>query len=334
MAVTDDRLSRAIHTATPVAKDPPMTLDRRAFLKTAAFAGTAASLTSPSLNWAAGASPGSFDFVFFTDTHIEPELDAPHGCDMCFRKIAGLQPDFAIMGGDHVFDAVSVDRVRATAVFDLYKKTEQSLQMPIYHAIGNHDIFGVNTKSGAAPGDPGYGKKMYEDRVGKTYYSFDHKGWHFVVLDSIQPTEDRLWQAQIDLAQMAWLKEDLARTGTVTPVIVTVHVPLVTAFATYSEKIHSGQKYNTLTVDNAPEVLATFEGHNIVAVLQGHLHVNEMIQLKNTQYIVGGAVCANWWRGPRMGYPEGFTVVSARNGKVTTRYETYGFKAIAAPEKS
>jgi 3',5'-cyclic-AMP phosphodiesterase len=47
-------------------------------------------------------------------------------CDMCFHKIAGLKPDFAVMGGDHVFDALSVDRARATAVFDLYKKTESA----------------------------------------------------------------------------------------------------------------------------------------------------------------------------------------------------------------
>ena len=311
-----------------------MTLDRRTFLKTAGIAGAAASFAPGSLAWAADAPPGSFDFIFFTDTHIEPELDAAHGCDMCFRKIAGLQADFAMMGGDHVFDALSVDRTRATTVFDLYKKTEQSLQLPLYHTIGNHDIFGVSTKSGASPSDPGYGKKMYEDRLGRTYYSFDHKGWHFVVLDSIQPTEDRMWQARIDDAQLSWLKEDLGRVGVATPVIVTVHVPLVTAFATYAENVATGQKYNTLTVANAPAVLASFEGHNVVAVLQGHLHVNELVVLKNTQYIIGGAVCGNWWRGARMGFPEGFTVVSARDGKITTRYETYGFKAVAGPEKT
>jgi Icc protein len=253
---------------------------------------------------------------------------------MCFRKIAGLQPEFAIMGGDHVFDALSVDRSRANTVFDLYKKTEQTLQMPLHHTIGNHDVFGVNTKSGASPSDPSYGKKMYEDRLGRTYYSFDHKGWHFIVLDSIQPTEDRMWQARIDDPQLTWLKDELNRVGATAPIIVTVHVPLVSAFATYAEKVATGQKYNTLTVDNAPTVLAAFEGHNVVAVLQGHLHVNELVVLKNTQYILSGAVCGNWWRGVRMSYPEGFTVVSARDGRITTRYETYGFKAVASPEKT
>jgi len=311
-----------------------MAIDRRTFLKTAAVASATASFAPTSLTLAADAAPGSFDFAFFTDTHIQPELDAAHGCDMCFRKITGLQPEFAIMGGDHVFDALSVDRARANAVFDLYKRTEQTLQMPLHHTIGNHDVFGINIKSGASPSDPSYGKKMYEDRVGRTYYSFDHKGWHLIVLDSIQPTEDRMWQARIDDPQLTWLKDELNRAGATTPIIVTVHVPLVSAFATYAEKVTTGQKYNTLTVDNAPDVLAAFQGHNVVAVLQGHLHVNELVVLKNTQYILGGAVCGNWWRGVRMGYPEGFTMVSARDGRITTRYETYGFKAVASPEKT
>src|SRR5215470_13621473 len=123
-----------------------MRIDRRSFLKTASAAVAAASLPAPLVEAAAKPAPGSFDFVFFTDTHIEPELNAAHGTDLAFRKIAALKPDFAIMGGDHVYDATAVDASRARTVFDLYKKTEQTLQMPLHHAIGNHDIFGVLEK--------------------------------------------------------------------------------------------------------------------------------------------------------------------------------------------
>ena len=128
-----------------------MILDRRTFLKTAAATGAAAAITGPAaFNLAAETkSPGSFDFAFFTDTHIEPELNAASGCDQCFKKIAALKPEFAIMGGDHVYDATAVGADRANTVFDLYKKTEQSLQMPVHHAIGNHDPFGIIEKSGA-----------------------------------------------------------------------------------------------------------------------------------------------------------------------------------------
>lgn len=323
-----------------------MILDRREFLKTVAAAGTVAGLPGMAgYAWAtwkqAGQAPqtgprgaaGTFDFVFFTDTHIEPELDAAHGCDMCFRKIAGLNPEFAIMGGDHVYDALGVDRWRAHRVFELYKKAQQTLEIPLYHTIGNHDVFGVLTKSGVTPSDPAYGKKMFEDRMGRTYYSFDHKGWHFVVLDSIQPTEDRMWEARVDEKQLGWLADDLKSAGSPAPVIVVIHVPLVTAFLTYAESVAAQQKYNTLTVANAPQVLAAFEGHNIVAVLQGHTHINETVEYKKTQYITSGAVCGNWWHGPRMGVPEGFTVVSLREGGISTRYETYGFHSVDPREK-
>jgi 3',5'-cyclic-AMP phosphodiesterase len=314
-----------------------MILDRRKFLKSVAAAGAAAAVAgSTKLAWPAAPSQarGSFDFVFFTDTHIEPELDAAHGCDICFRKIAEMNADFAVMGGDHVYDALGVNRQRADLVFDMYEKTQQMIGIPLYQTIGNHDAFGVLTKSGIAPSDPYYGKKLYEDRVSRrTYYSFDHKGWHFVVLDSIQPTEDRLWQALIDDAQLQWLQNDLEGVAPGTPMIVAVHVPLVTAFATWAPEVDTTRKYNTLSVQNAPRVIELLADHNVVAVLQGHTHVNEVIQLRNTKYITSGAVCGNWWHGPRLGFPEGFTVVSLRDGQISTRYETYGFKSVDSREK-
>ncbi len=317
-----------------------MTLDRRKFLKTVALAGAAATIPGvAALDWAgesAGqvSAPGSFDFVFFTDTHIEPELNAGQGCDMCFRKIASLKPEFAINGGDHVYDALAVNGGRASSIFDLYDKTQQVLEMPLYHAIGNHDVFGILTQSGVSPTDPAYGKKMYEDRVSRhTYYSFDHKGYHFIVLDSIQPTNDRLWQSRIDDDQLQWLASDLQQTGAVRPIVVVVHVPMVTGFATFAPKSSEQRKYNTYTVDNTIDVLPLFKSHNVLAVLQGHTHVNELVRYKDIDFITSGAVSGNWWHGPRMGFPEGFTVVSLRNGKLSTRYETYGFHSVDIRER-
>jgi 3',5'-cyclic AMP phosphodiesterase CpdA len=220
-------------------------------------------------------------------------------------------------------------------VYDLYERTEQLLGMPLHHAIGNHDVFGVLAKSGVASTDPAYGKKMFQDRMGRTYYSFDYKGYHFVVLDSVQPTEDRLWEARVDEDQLRWLRDDLKALPHGMPVIAVVHCPLVTAFATYAytQIVGADRKYNTMTVANAPDVLQIFENANVPAVLQGHTHVNEVVNYKNTRYITSGAVCGNWWRGPRMGTPEGFTVVSLRQGKISWRYETYGFHSVVPPER-
>jgi hypothetical protein len=88
-------------------------------------------------------------------------------------------------------------------------------------------------------------------------------------------------------------------------------------------------KHNGLSVANAYEVIALFEGHNVLGVLQDHTHVNERVMSKGVPYITSGAVCGNWWHGTRMGTPEGFTVVGVEQGKLSTRYETYGFQSVA-----
>ena len=317
-----------------------MNHDRRKFLQTLATASAAAALPSiPILNnrvantIAAAAKPqppASFDFAFFTDTHIQPELDAAHGCQMAFAKIAAAKPEFAICGGDLVFDALGASRSRAGMLFDLYQRTEQAIQAPLHHAIGNHDLYGVFTQSGAVPTDPGYGKKMFEDRIGApTYNSFDHRGYHFIILDSIFPTPDRLWEGRIDDAQLHWLAHDLAIIPPNAPVIVITHVPLITGYLAYGPKSDGTPRHDTVSVANSPEVIALFQSHNILVVLQGHLHINELVNYKNCQYACCGAVCGNWWHGPRLDFPEGFTIVSLREGKISWRYETYGFKSVA-----
>ncbi|HEX4165992.1 MAG TPA: metallophosphoesterase [Bryobacteraceae bacterium] len=299
-------------------------MDRRKFLGAGA---AALGLVASRRGWAEE-SPGSFDFIFFTDTHIQPELAAADGCQMCFRKIRSIPADFAIQGGDHVFDALAVGRARADKLFELYKQTEHALEIPIYHTIGNHDAFGVSAASGIRVNDPAYGKKLFEDRIGRrTYQSLAHKGYRFIVLDSIQPTPDRQWEARIDEEQLEWLKSELAKSGAHMPTVVIVHVPLVTASSSYAPAQRPGE-YQTSSVANAYQVLPLFTGRNVLGVLQGHTHINEVVEWKGIPYITRGAVCGNWWHGTRWGTPEGFTVVRLRNGKMSWSYETYGFKSV------
>jgi 3',5'-cyclic-AMP phosphodiesterase len=305
------------------------TLNRRKFLALTGAAGLAAVTPASLFGGLAAEAPKDFTFLFLTDTHLQPELNAAAGCDQCFRKARTLKSDFAIQGGDHVFDSLAVSRERATSLFDLYAKTEQDLGMKLYHTIGNHDVFGVYPASGVSPeSDSLYGKKMYEERFGKTYYSFDHKGVHFIVLDSIGITDDRAYEGRVDAAQLQWLAADLKALPAATPVIVSVHIPLVTAFDSYVPVPATEPKHHGLSVANANEVIALFEGHNVLGVLQGHTHINETVMWKGVPYITSGAVCGNWWHGTRMGTPEGFTVVDVKGGKLSTRYETYGFKSV------
>jgi 3',5'-cyclic-AMP phosphodiesterase len=278
---------------------------------------------------AGGQAPEPFTFLFVTDAHLQPELNGVVGTDMAFKKARAVKADFAINGGDHVFDALAVPKQRALTLFDLYDKTEQDLGVKVYHTVGNHDVLGIYPASGIAQDDPLYGKKLFEQRFGKLYYSFDHKGHHFIVLDSIGITPDRAYEGRIDAAQLQWLTADLAALAPGTPVIVSVHIPLVTAIEAYLPEPTAAPAHHGLSVANAKQVLDLFAGHNVLGVLQGHTHVNEVVQWKGVPYITSGAVCGNWWHGTRLGTPEGFTVVTVADNKLTTHYEPSGFQSVA-----
>jgi 3',5'-cyclic AMP phosphodiesterase CpdA len=304
------------------------TPNRRQFLALASGAAAAAAMDVPSL--AAATRRESFEFIFLTDTHLQPELNAAQGCDMAFKKARSMKADFALQGGDHVFDTMNVTKERANSIFDLYGKTEQDLGLKVYHTCGNHDCFGIASKGAIEQGDQSYGKKMFEEHFGRAYYSFDHKGVHFLVLDSVQPHTDASgYTGHIDDEQMSWIASDLAKLAPKTPVLVSVHIPLVTAMDSYvklAENHRSSRGGNS--VDNSEEVIKIFDNHNVIGVLQGHTHVWEQINWHGVPYVTGGAVSGNWWKGTHMGTAEGFTVVRVEGGKMNVHYETYGFKTI------
>ncbi|SFS08640.1 3',5'-cyclic AMP phosphodiesterase CpdA [Granulicella pectinivorans] len=277
--------------------------------------------------------PEPFTFLFFTDAHLQPELNGVLGTDMAFRhaRTMGARADFAINGGDHVFDANKVTLARASQLFDLYGKTEQDLGLKVHHTLGNHDIFAIGTDpntSIASPADSTlFGKRLFEDRFGKTYYSFDHKGHHFIVLDSIQIMPTGIYQGRIDPDQLKWLAADLAAQPHGTPIIVVTHYPIVSAIIQYEAWRPSPDPKLWVALINSEQVWPLFAGYNVIGVLQGHTHVNERVDWHGIPYLTSGAICGNWWKGTRLGTPEGFTVVRVEDGKLTTHYETYGFQS-------
>jgi 3',5'-cyclic-AMP phosphodiesterase len=299
--------------------------NRRNFISM--MGGAAALAAVPGNSFAKADSHDAFEFIFFTDAHIEPEWNAAKGSEMAFKKVRAFKSDFVIQGGDHVYDTMNVSKDRATSIYDLYTKTEQDLGIKVYHTCGNHDCFGIASKGKIGQGDQLYGKKMFEDHFGQVYHSFDHKGVHFVVLDSVDPLPGgQGYRGFIDDAQMTWLTADFAKLPAGTPIIVSVHIPLVTAIEAYLPVTpdHSFVR----TIGNSDAVLKLFERYNVIGVLQGHTHIWEQIVWHNIPYVTGGAVSGNWWRGTRLGTPEGFTVVRVADGKMSVRYETYGFQSI------
>jgi len=275
------------------------------------------------------AAASRFSFVHFTDLHIQPELHAAQGCAKAVARINALKPDFAISGGDLVFDAAEAGFPRAKQLFDLYAETLKPLRMPVHTVVGNHDVFGVSSQSGVPQTDAHYGKKMFEERIGPRYRSFQHQGWHFVLLDSIGTKQDgRDFQGWIDEEQMAWLKRDLAEMRPGTPLVLVTHVPLASGvLQLVKDPWKTAQTY---LVGNAREVLELVKPYRPKAVLQGHTHIRETLLYDDCQFITSGAVCGNWWKGAREGHPEGFGVLTVTGQEIRWRYETYGFVAEVA----
>jgi|SRR5579863_963173 len=280
------------------------------------------------------ATTGSFSFFHFCETHITDQLDANHGCRMAFDAMRRIGADFAIAGGDLVYDVCAQGWKRAGELYSLYKEAEKHIEMPVYRVMGNHDVYGLFRESGVFESDPHFGKRLFEAEIGPRHYSFTHKGWLFIVLDSIGITPERQYTGIVDAEQLAWLRRELELAGRTAPVVVISHMPLFTAYMQYGSLTQVLAR-DALVVTNATEVAAILDGYNVKAVLQGHIHVREVIDNnKGCRYITSGAVCGNWWRGPRDGHPEGFARITISGGNLHWQYYTYGFHSIAGSDQT
>lgn len=266
-----------------------------------------------------------FSFVFATDIHITEERNATEGFLQAIDTINKLAPDFVLTGGDNIMDALGQTYGRSDTLYNLFAQTIENLNMPWYSTLGNHEVFGLYERSGVSPTHEEYGKKLYENRVAKRYYSFDHKNWHFVVLDGIGFTDDRHYYGYVDSVQIEWLKQDLENTGTETPVVVSTHIPLLSVGAQImqgpTEPFGQGS-----VITNAHDIIKILEQHNVKLVLQGHLHFLEDIYYNGIHYITAGAVSSNWWNGPRYGMEEGFVKVDISGDDFTWKYVDFGWE--------
>lgn len=266
-----------------------------------------------------------FSFVFMTDIHVTPERHADEGFSLAITTINQLKPDFVLSGGDNIMDALGQKYSRADSLYNLFTDIVSNLDMPFYSTMGNHEVFGLYEKSGVSPTNKWYGKKLYEDRLNKRYYSFDYKNWHFIVLDGIGFTPDRHYYGFIDEEQIEWLKNDLKNNGTEKPVAISTHIPLLSV----GEQIMKGPTEafdEGSIITNARDVIEILEHYNVKMVLQGHLHFLEDINYNGIHYITGGAVSSGWWKGPRFGMEEGFLKIDVAGENFTWKYIDFGWE--------
>jgi 3',5'-cyclic-AMP phosphodiesterase len=264
----------------------------------------------------------NFSFIFMTDIHLQPERNACEGFRQAIDTVNSLKPDFVITGGDLIMDALGHKYSRADSLYNLYRKLIKSLKMPVYNTMGNHEIYGLYASDDSVKKNPEYAEKMFEKRLGNSYYSFIYKGWKFMIINSVEDTKRHSYMGWIDSTQIKWIQNELLQTDKQMPIVLSTHMPFLTAF---TQKYYGSTLRNdsSLVVANSKDVIELFKNHNLKLVLQGHLHTVEDIYIDGIHFITGGSVCGKWWQGANMGFEEGFVMVSIKRNKFTWEYIDY-----------
>ncbi len=248
-------------------KDNPLNapVERRELLKCMIWAGTGVVWTMVGgvpVSFAMGdpavdeklksAAASGFSFIQLSDSHIgfskPANPDATGTLQEAIDKIksAPVRPSFLLHTGD-------ITHLSHPDQFDTASQLIGSTGLVTHYVPGEHDV--VDADAG----------KAYLDRYGKGtkgagWYSFDHRGVHFVGLVNVVNLQAG-GLGQLGASQLAWLKDDLAGLSASTPIVVFAHIPLWSVYPAWGWG----------TQDSA-EALSYLKRFGSVTVLNGHIH--------------------------------------------------------------
>lgn len=279
-------------------------IDRRRFLGHSALAASLATLPVTLVDLAFARAAENFTFAYICDAHIEHVEGSrfvrnwDRGLIRAVDEINLLtpKPDFVVFGGD----LANFGRI---AELEHGAELLAKLGPKLHCVVGERDYY---LDLGA----------RWSKLFGPKYYSFDHKGVHFVVLNSVLTYDDWTFnRCRTDEQRMhvmaafdnpngspflvgdeqrKWLAKDLSRLASTTPIVVFSHAPL--------QKIHKGWNFWTEDAEDVHALLRSFER---VCVLYGHVHQIQHNQIGNINF---NSVMATAWTWP---YPQGYYCASA-----------------------
>ena len=177
-----------------------------------------------------------FTFVVLGDS----QFHLPNKFNQIIDEIVHLYPAFVIQVGDMIRGYVE-DLEEFRSEWDRFKAQIAPLgEIPFFPVPGNHDVIDASRKPG--------GEAIYREVWGDTYYSFDYRNAHFVVLNT-DDQEDN----EIRGPQLAWLAKDLEQAKEQDHIFVFCHRP-------------------TYRLEGEDELHGLFVENGVDAVIYGHYH--------------------------------------------------------------
>jgi Icc protein len=232
-------------------------IDRRGFLRCMAWAGSgvvwtigAGVASSRALGQRAADSSSGFSFVQISDSHMgfnkpaNPDVTATLRAAIDKINAVPRTPDFIIHTGDltHTSKPEEFDTLDQVM---LGAKAKQ-----VFYVPGEHDNSVDDGKL--------YLERYGKDAKGKGWYSFDHKGVHFVGLVNSAALEG---MGKLGADQLAWLEADLKARASSTPLVLFAHLPLWTVYPEWG--------WGT---QDSEQALGYARRFGSVTVLNGHIH--------------------------------------------------------------
>ncbi len=196
------------------------------------------------------AGPVLFTFATFSDNHFKVDgMSWPDGrlfrrCseahDCVVRDLNAAGPEFIINKGD-LTDVYEPYRLRA------YREAVRDLKPPTHCIPGNHDHLRNEDF-----------KADWLDFAGteRVYRSFDHKGFHFVLLDTCWTGEQE--RGFLGKEQLAWLAGDLEEHSAKRTLIYTHHP--TNGEIEENRVVHDHDEFQK-TIAQFPNVQAVFSAH-------------------------------------------------------------------------
>jgi 3',5'-cyclic AMP phosphodiesterase CpdA len=281
-------------------------MKRRDFIISSAALG-AATLVNPSDTLAIASKKKPIRVAHLTDMHVKPGKDIETAVAKAMHHAQLLVPeaDFIVNGGDAIMNSLEADKQKTQIQWDLFTSIlKKEVSLPVYHCIGNHDVWGWFVKENKPDNERQYGKVWAVEtlQMKKRFYSFTKDKWHFIVLDSAQLNPLGGYIGKVDEEQLAWLQTELAAVPKEKFICIISHIPILSICAgLFFDKTESNGdlkiQRNLMHTDFLILKKIFQKYPNIKVCISGHIHLQDEVNYLGIKYYCNGAVSGNWWKG-------------------------------------